>query len=94
MLYHKEAVRQIVADSQPNPMRDWRQEIGSLKTTVRLDIPLRDPQETLHVLRYLAEELPRICLRIESETGILDQLTMAQQRLSLLRAKIMRQKRR
>lgn len=88
MLDHKSAVQRILEEAAPNPLDDWRHEKGILKGSVRLDIPLHDPQQTLHILRYMSEELPRIALAIEREDTPLDRRIVADSRLTWLRGKI------
>lgn len=93
MLNHAQAVREIIEESKGDKRLAWLHDQGILSKSVRLDIPLRDGSETLHLLRWLAQELPAICVRIERELTNEEQLTVAQQWLKIAAGKVKRKDR-
>jgi hypothetical protein len=97
MLHDKEAVDRIIAgthriikDSLSEKIDDWRHDVGILKSTVRIDIPIVDPVKTVLMLRTIADILPVICAAIEKEGSLLEKQIVAQTQLQWLRGRVKR----
>ena len=88
----KTMAKAVIAEAAPDPKDDWQLREGIRKVSVRLDLPLRDSGETLHLLHYLISELPGVCLRIQHETDEHRRLLQAQWELRLLGIRVSRKR--
>jgi len=88
----KAMAKAVIAEAEPDPRELWLLDMGIRKGSVRLDIPLRDSGETLHIMRYLCNELPNVCLRMERETNEADRLMVGQMGLRVLGVKVARKR--
>ena len=87
-----EMAKRVLAQANPTKTELWHRELGILAASVRIDIPLRHPQEVLHTLRWLANELPAICARIERELDEGRRLLVAQDELRRIRLRVGRKR--
>ena len=87
-----EMAKRVLAEADPSKRELWLRETGRLAPSVRLDIPLRQGQAVLHTLRWLANELPNICKRIEREKDEERRLFVAQTELQEVRRRIGRKR--
>jgi len=87
-----EMAKRVLAQADPTRTELWHRDIGILAASVRVDVPLRHSQEVLHTLRWLANELPAICARIERELDEGRRLLVAQDELRHVRRRIGRKR--
>jgi len=87
-----EMAKRVLAQANPTKTELWHRELGILAASIRIDIPLRHPQEVLHTLRWLTSELPNICARIEREIDEERGLLVAQDELRHVRRRIGRKR--
>ena len=80
----KAMARAVVAEATLDPHELWLLEQGIRKRTVRLDLSLRDSGKTLHTLRWLCDELPNVCARVEREKDESRRLSVAQSELRMI----------
>jgi hypothetical protein len=81
----RRALAELHAGDSGRTMTQWRQENGIIKSSVRIDVPLDNSSVVLHKLRWLANEIPRLCARIEREADEEDRLIVASQGLQTVR---------
>ncbi|HUN43097.1 MAG TPA: hypothetical protein VMU81_22625 [Acetobacteraceae bacterium] len=92
MLDTKAAAKEIAAESDPDRMPLWALDRGTRKGSVRFDVPLRQSSEVLHILRWMARELPEIADRIERERDEGRRLFVAQYELRAIGEKVARRR--